>query len=301
MHQSDSFVTRDVLDSLHEGLYVTDPEQRITFWNKGAERITGFSAHEVMGKQCEDNILMHVNEAGERLCEGLCPLAETLSDGRFREQDLYLQHKDGHRVPVKVRVSPLRDGRGQVTGAVEVFYDNSWQVQTLRRIKELEELAMLDSLTQLPNRHFINELLQSRLAEFDRVGWIFGLLFMDLDNFKWINDHLGHGTGDEALVSVGKTLSNVSRPYDVVGRWGGDEFVGLVTNANFETLTRLAERYRALVGSTQLKRGSQEARITISIGGTLVRAGDDAEKILARADGNQYRAKRAGRDRAVIG
>ena len=96
-----------ILDNLHEGVYFTDLERRITYWNKGAEALTGFSAQEVVGKRCADKILMHVNESGHMLCEGVCPLSRTLADGRAHEAEVYFHHKSGARVPAEVRVSPI--------------------------------------------------------------------------------------------------------------------------------------------------------------------------------------------------
>ena len=114
-----------ILDNLYDGVYFVDRDRKITYWNKGAERITGYPAAEVVGSRCFDNILMHVDGHGTLLCKELCPLAATMLDGVERTADVYLQHKDGHRVSVNVRITPLRNEGGAVTGGVEVFTDNS--------------------------------------------------------------------------------------------------------------------------------------------------------------------------------
>jgi PAS domain S-box-containing protein len=89
-----------ILGNIHEGVYFVDSERKITFWNKGAERITGYTEGEVVGHFCYDNILKHVNDEGLHLCLGGCPLHQTLSDGQGREALVYLHHKEGYRVPV---------------------------------------------------------------------------------------------------------------------------------------------------------------------------------------------------------
>src|SRR5512138_459514 len=94
-----------LLDNLYDGVYFVDRDRRITFWNKGAERLTGFSKQEADGRSCHDNFLTHIDENGRHLCLSGCPLAETIQDGRQRECDLFLHHKDGHRLPVSIRVS----------------------------------------------------------------------------------------------------------------------------------------------------------------------------------------------------
>jgi PAS domain-containing protein len=86
-----------LLDNLYDGVYFVDRERRITFWNKAAERITGFAKREVLGKRCADNLLRHVDHRGNSLCEGACPLSHTLGDGLFRSDTVFLHHQDGHR------------------------------------------------------------------------------------------------------------------------------------------------------------------------------------------------------------
>ena len=100
----------ELLDNLTDGVYFVDRERRIVYWNKAAERITGFSKSEVIGCRCLDNILTHVNEEGGNLCHSGCPLAQTIEDGKSRKADVFLHHKDGHRQPVLVGVAPVRMG-----------------------------------------------------------------------------------------------------------------------------------------------------------------------------------------------
>ena len=205
-----------ILDNLYDGVYFVDCERKITFWNKGAERITGYAAGEVLDSRCYDNILMHVDSHGKLLCQDGCPLAATLRDGSERTADVYLRHKDGHRVSVNVRITPLRDKAGQIVGGVEVFTDNSLQLSAVARMESFEKLAYLDPLTGTANRRFAEIALHARYEEFKRYGWPFGLVFTDIDRFKRINDECGHAAGDEVLKMVAKTLMNSARYFDVV-------------------------------------------------------------------------------------
>jgi len=97
---------QDLLDQISDGVYFVTLDRRITYWNGGAERITGYGAHEVLGHRCSEGILRHVDDTGQQLCLHGCPLAAVMKDGRPREAHLYLHHKDGHRVPVTVRPRP---------------------------------------------------------------------------------------------------------------------------------------------------------------------------------------------------
>ncbi len=111
---------KNIIDNLYDGVYFVDRDRMITYWNKGAERISGYSAGQVIGRRCRDNLLNHVTANGVELCHDHCPLAAVMEDGRPREAEVYLHHADGHRVPVMVRATALRDEGGNIVGAVEI-------------------------------------------------------------------------------------------------------------------------------------------------------------------------------------
>lgn len=290
-----------IFDTLHDGLYFVDRNRIIQYWNKAAEEISGYRADEVVGKSCSENILTHVDSNGSNLCEGLCPLAKAMEEGLCSEAEIFLQHKDGHRVPVSVRISPLTDAGGTVIGGAELFFDISSFKSIELRIKELEEMALLDNLTKLANRHFIEKELLVRVEEQKRFGIPFGILFMDIDHFKNFNDTYGHAAGDRVLKSVATTLSKNSRPFDVFGRWGGEEFIGIMRNVTFDQLEHLGQRIRALVCSSYLLLDNAPRHVSMSIGATLMREGDSVESLIRRADALLYTSKREGRNRLTIG
>ncbi len=296
----DMLLKSDILDSLYDGVYIVDRERRILFWNKGAERLTGYSREEVIGRHCSDNILIHVNDEGCSLCKGMCPLAHTLEDGKLREAEIFLHHKKGHRVPVLTRIAPIRDDGGNITSAVEVFNDNTPRIDARQRIKELERMAMLDGLTELPNRRYLDEQLEARFSEFDRLNMMFGVLIIDIDLFKNVNDTHGHDVGDEVLQMVSRTMEGNSRPYDLVGRWGGEEFLAIVPNADEEILARVAERNRMLIAESVLFQEDAHIKVTVSVGGTLAQKGDAIADIIKRADEGLYASKESGRNRVTI-
>ena len=108
---------RDVLDTIYDGVYFLDRQRKIFFWNKGAERITGYRAADVMGRSCADDILCHVDKQGRHLCREGCPAADVLNDGQRREAEVYLLHKNGYRKPVRIRVAPIEDAAGRLGAA----------------------------------------------------------------------------------------------------------------------------------------------------------------------------------------
>lgn len=299
MADNEGFYHR-LIDNLGEGVYFVDRDRRITFWNKAAEKITGFPGKEVLGRRCMDQVLNHVDDSGRCLCLEACPLSETIADGRERESEIYLHHKHGHRVPVRIRTSPISDESGRIVGAVEVFTDNSRNVSLEERLAELERLALLDPLTHLPNRRYVETHVEARFAELRRNDWPFGVLYIDIDRFKRVNDQHGHETGDRVLQLVARTLAANSRPFDIVGRWGGEEFVTVVVNsADTLRLSQVGERLRVMVAQSAL-REFPRLRVTISIGAALASPEDTLETLLRRADEKLYQAKAAGRNKVCV-
>ena len=106
---------KSVLEHIYDGVYVVDAERKLLYWNKAAELISGYSYTDVVGHYCWDNILQHVNDEGCNLCKTGCPLEQTIKDGRSRKDLVYLHHKNGHRVPVFVRVNPIKDDAGNTS------------------------------------------------------------------------------------------------------------------------------------------------------------------------------------------
>lgn len=293
---------QELLENLYDGVYYVDRRRAIIFWNKAAEQITGYSREEVMGKRCSDNLLRHVNDHGDCLCLGSCPLAETIVDGAPRSASVFLHHKDGHRVPVQVRVSPVRDEAGKIIGAVEVFNNNSETVAALQKLKELQDLAYSDPLTALANRKYLEIFLDARFNEMRRFGWSFGLIFADIDHFKRINDTYGHPVGDQILKMVANTLAQNSRSFDLVGRWGGEEF--LIVLSHIKQLPKvgaIAERLRLLVSHSYLNQDQGPLGVTLSMGATLAQPDDTLESLTQRADQLLYQGKNAGRNCLILG
>jgi diguanylate cyclase (GGDEF)-like protein/PAS domain S-box-containing protein len=289
-----------ILDNLFDGIYVVDRDRRIVYWNRAAERITGYAANDVAGRICSDNILNHIDESGKCLCDGLCPLSHAMDDGEMRDAEIFLHHKSGHRIPVRVRVMPLHNDAGAIIGSVEIFRESRSQEALQDRLVELEKLALLDALTQLPNRRYAAARLEAGLAQFNRAGQPLGILFIDIDHFKQFNDRHGHVTGDQALRTLGQTLAHTIRPHDTIARWGGEEFIGIFPNTGSETLRLVAHRLCTLIRATRIEIPGASLQITVSVGGTISKPGDTPESLLGRADALMYHGKQTGRNRFVI-
>ncbi|MEI6055753.1 MAG: sensor domain-containing diguanylate cyclase [Lentisphaerota bacterium] len=291
---------KDIFDNITDGIYITDTKRRILYWNKGAEEITGFSKEEVINSHCYDNLLVHVDGEGNNLCHGLCPLAASMKEGTCSKGEIYLHHKDGHRKPVLVRVVPIRDGDGKICAGAEFFTELPNEKAFTLRMQELEKLSYIDQLTQLPNRRYAEEQIKSKLSEHERLSMPFGLLFLDIDHFKSFNDNYGHEEGDKILKVIGRTLKSNSRPYDVYARWGGEEFVGIISGVTNESLKTIANKIRLLIKSSEVTINGISHYVTVSIGGAVSMSGESLPSLIKRADKLMYESKNDGRNRVTI-
>ena len=295
MEQLDFY--KSLLDEISDGVYFVNSDRVITYWNKAAEELSGYTSQEVIGRRCADDILVHIDDKGTSLCLMGCPLAATIEDAMPHEAHIFLKHKNGHRVPVYVRVKPLRDENDNVIGGVETFSDDSFEVALKDRVTDLERKSLIDSLTGVGNRRFADITLSSRLNELKRYGWVFGVIFIDIDDFKKVNDTYGHNTGDEVLKVLTRTTAGIIRePETSIFRWGGEEFLVVATNCDAEKLFAMAERLRLLAANSSVAQGAEIVRFTVSAGVTLAQTADDAKKIIARVDALLYQAKNAGKN-----
>jgi len=195
MENSPILGNEDIIDSLSEGVYICDLDRTITFWNKSAERITGWSAEDVIGRQCFDNVLCHIDKDGHQLCgEEYCPLHRSIVTGAASQGSLlvYAQGKDGKRVPMHVSVAPIRNSKGQIVGGVETFRDASETVQDLERAKAIQKLALQQDLPHDPRLAFTTHYIPHDIIG----GDYFAIRKLDDDRYGLIlADVTGHGIG----------------------------------------------------------------------------------------------------------
>ncbi len=287
-------------DRLFDGLIEIDTKKRVRLWNHSAERMTGYTAQQVLGKDYHGEPGRHVSEAGRELPDGLIPLLGTLRDGQPREAIGYLIHADGYRFTILTRTQPLYDRHHKITGAMEVFTDNKALIAAFQALQRSQETVLFDPLTGIGNRPHIEAKIRAAIEDFRRQQTEFGILFIDIDHFKDFNDRYGHLLGDKVLRATANTLRQNLRGSDSCGRWGGEEFIALVHDLDRSGLAKVAEKLRQIVSETGIREKEAELRVTVSIGASLARAGDTLESLLERADRLMYDSKRLGRNRVCI-
>ncbi len=296
---SENISSETLLDHLPDGVCLVDRNEHIIFWNRGAERITGHSRDAVQGSSCAEDILGHADERGRPAFGDRHPALLCMEDQQTREGEYFVRHRDGGYFPVFMRIRPIVNSVGEVIGALEVFSDAAPQVATRKRIQELEELALLCPLTGVGNRRYAQMALNNAFEELRRYGWSFGLLFVDIDEFKKINDTYGHGVGDEVLQMVAHALRASLRSFDFVGRWGGEEFVVILPNITDDVLEAVAERCRRVVEESAYQHMGKQIQVTVSVGAVLADPEETADACVERADNLMYQSKSAGRNRVT--
>ena len=298
MKQNELF---EVLDSLFEGVYYVDNNRKIIYWNKKAEEITGFKEKTVVGSFCYDNILQHIDDESNNLCNNGCPLSSTIRDGKKREAQVYLHHKKGHRVPVIIRTIPIKNNKDELTGVVELFSQKKNRIPLEEKIVELRKENLTDELTNISNRKHLEELLDDLLKDEVIEKKNLAFCFADIDDFKNINDSYGHLMGDKILKMVANTIDNNIRPSDKVFRWGGDEFALVLFDIkDKQYLNKVLKRIKLIVNNSYLQVSNNKISITMSFGATIFKKYDDKENLFERADSNMYKSKKKGKNVITI-
>lgn len=293
---ADADIHKSLLDSLSGGICAIDRDRVITYWNKTTETLTGHKNSDTMGKCCRDDILMYVDEQGRGVCENECMATGTMNDGSPRSMEVYAHHKKGYRVPVLVRILPLKNIDGQIIGAIEELHDNSSKLEYVRKIEELEKCALLDSLTGLVKRRGLEMNLRTMFDIMHRYGWSYGVFLVDIDGLKRVNDLYGSEIGDAVIKMVSKTILHSVRASDMVGRWGGEEFMVIAMNVAENHLYTIANKIRVLNEQSGFFVGSDAIRVTVSVSATVAQSKDTVDSLLKRINHLMHQAKSSGKN-----
>lgn len=285
----------EIVNNLYDGVYFVDESRHITFWNTAAERITGYKKEEILGKTCQSNLLNHIDKEGRPLCILGCPLYATIIDGKQRKDEVFLRHKEGHRIPIIVNIFPITED-GKIIGAIEIFTPSSPIVYQDNLIEKLSNMAMNDRLTGIANRIKMESYLDYRLHELKRFQSKFCIVFLDIDNFGAFNNKYGHDMGDNILKSVTRSITRSTRESDLFCRWGGEEFVGAYEIKNDYDATLIAEKTRVLIAGSQVMHDGENLSVTASVGVTVAREDDTVESLIKRADDLMYQSKKKGKN-----
>ncbi|MDH5594647.1 MAG: EAL domain-containing protein [Gammaproteobacteria bacterium] len=284
------------LHSIGDAVITTNKNGIVEYANPTAERLLGQSLAGIRGKYIE-RILNLVSERTSQPVTNpviRCIHEETLS---FNEEDIILIRKDGQEIDIKESTAPIRDQKGNIIGIVLVFHDVS---NTRKMARQLSYQASHDSLTGLYNRHEFETRLVDALRTNHAQGTQHALCYMDLDQFKVVNDSCGHIAGDQLLCQVSDILKKQVRESDTLARLGGDEFGVLLNNCELEQARTIAEKFKDSLSGYRFSWNDNIYEIGISIGVVALSAektGGTISDVLTAADIACYAAKDAGRNR----
>lgn len=285
------------LQSIDDAVITSDTEGRVTWLNPSAETLTGWSCADAVGLPL--NVIYKVeHEAGGHPLES--PVAECLRRGKPVNQtyDAVLVARNLSRIAVEDSASPIMGKDQQLLGVVLVFRDVS---ERRRLAVEMSHRATHDELTQIYNRSEFEVRLQQSLEDVHKVPASHALMFIDLDQFKLVNDSCGHAIGDQLLRQIADVLADTLREADVLARLGGDEFGVILYNCGAEEARVIAQDVCKRVDEFRFSHNSRRFRIGASIG--LVPLDDrwnDSLSIMQAADTSCYAAKEAGRNRVHV-
>jgi diguanylate cyclase (GGDEF)-like protein/PAS domain S-box-containing protein len=293
MRQSDES-KRLLLHAVDNGIFGIDAAGRMTFANPAALRMLGFSEEEMLGQNVHA-LIHHSRTDGSDYPEKDCPIYDSCMKASERHvAEEVFWRKDGSSFPVDYSSTPIIKDRG-IMGAVVNFQDITERKKSEATIRQM---AYHDSLTGFPNRKLFSDRLGIALAQAQRNGKKVGIAMLDLDNFKGVNDTLGHDAGDLLLKATAERLSNALRKSDTVARFGGDEFVLIIpdlemTEDAIQIAQKIVDGFRK-----PFVINNHELVVTMSIGMAFY-PNDGLEEgiLLKNADIAMYQAKQAGRTR----
>ncbi len=292
--EADLRLLRRAVEATDNGILIADarlPDVPAVYVNRAFEKMTGYSASETIGSACR------FLQGSDADTPEFAAIRQAIADQREVRVLLRDHRKDGALFWNDFYLAPVRDAAGVLTHFVSIQSDVS---ERQRILEQLAYRATYDELTGLPNRQLLTDRLQQGVQNAERYGRGIGVLFVDLDEFKLINDSLGHSAGDEVLRVLARRFEKAVRSPDTLGRFGGDEFVVILTEEFDEDgVGRVIERISGALAESVDIAGAPHY-ITASIGYCRYpEAGEDAETLLKKADLAMYKAKQQGRNRAV--
>jgi diguanylate cyclase (GGDEF)-like protein/PAS domain S-box-containing protein len=297
--QKENGTLNNILNSVSEGVHVLDMNgviiagntaSRIMFGCEDADSLVGKPGHETIHHHHADNSIFPVED---------CPIHATLTDGKYRHvQDDVFWRRDNTCFPVEYKCAPLRDKAGKMYGVTVVFRDISERKKAEQHIIYLTQHC---PLTDLPNRLLFGDRLKQAIRNAKRSRTRFGLLFVDIDGFKPVNDRYGHAVGDMLLQRIGNRMKQCIRESDTIARIGGDEFVAILPIVNeAEDAISIAEKLRQSI-EEPFSVENCILGVSASIGVAIYPDdGLDEETLQVKADHAMYKAKNRGGNSVVL-
>jgi len=289
-----------VLDQVQDAVVWLDKDRKVVYWNKAAELMSGIEGAHILGRACYEEPALFVDFGGVNVCRDKCPVAMTLKDGAPRTLDIYLQHKQGFRMPATLRIIPVLKEDGEIIGAVETFTGTSPKVTLPLGLPELEKMGLVETETGIPSKSYLDMTLNTRLEEFQKYGLSFGLIYADIDNYGKILEKYGRFNAGKIVRTVARTLHKNIRFFDIAGRWGTEEFLVVLLNIDDSRLDIVANKLRLLIAESYITTETGMLNATVSMGASLVLRYDTVESLIKRGEQLMMHSKWLGKNRVSM-
>ena len=274
----------NTLDLFSTGVAIVDQEGRFLFWNSGASLITGHTAQKIVGKTFDEAMTM-IDVFGQKISFEYFLEMHCLR-GNAASLEVWIETPEGLLTHMRLYSARLTDGEGTCLGFAMILHDVIIEEVLGDALEKVAEQAHIDALTKLYNKETLLEDLRTHIENVKRAKYQIGIVFMDIDRIKSINDRFGHITGDSVLSLFGKCILSSIRKGERAYRFGGDEFVVLLIIDSEEDLLRFTQRFEREVYETKFP-----VTLNVTIGFTVVLGTDSARSALERADQRMYEKK----------
>jgi diguanylate cyclase (GGDEF)-like protein/PAS domain S-box-containing protein len=287
-----------VFHSIRDPISIIDDEFRLVRVNDAYSQMRGMPPEKLLGAKCHE-----ILREKEEVCDD-CVVEKTFSSGDPCAKEKLSPTHEG--VWVEIFTYPISGDNGSVSHVIEYIRDITGRKITdeenMQLIKRLEYISRTDSLTGLLNRRAVINELDNEIERARRYGSKLSMLICDIDNFKDTNDAFGHEAGDQALIVVGEVLSELARKNDLIGRYGGDEFMLVLPDTGVGGAEEFARRITSKIDDTDVETVEGGVfKVTLSMGVTgFAHDKDDADVLIRRADKCMYASKRAGRNKITV-
>ena len=296
----EKFISDNALSLAEEalsGFILLDENREILFFNEEAEKLTGYKKEEMLHHICPETPLRHLNPQGIPLCSTLCPVKKIFATGERIDTLIVLHRKDGKKLPVRARFVPIKEN-GKVVLVAEYFASLDAEEKNDQEVlASLAFYAGHDFLTKLPNRLSFENFLQGRIDDFHLHHQNAYIIYMDIDDFKSVNDTFGHEAGDLVLKAVGEATSSFTSSLFMFSRLGGEEFGVSGICENERIAYDISKKILSHINDLRIFYQGHTLKITASLGLTMLREGDSVSSLLSRSDSLMYRAKHEGKNR----
>ncbi len=277
-------ICRSILESLPSGVCVVDLQKRVVFWSDGAERITGYLRHEVVGRDCLSSVLPHCDKIKSQPCPVTCPIDSAIHNARPVEGTGFIHHKDGHRLQLLISAIPIHNAHGSIVGVLKTFDDHHLPDNPEHREDTLKLSGCADEITGLPNHALMRTHLRESLATLSEMHVPFAIIYVRIDGLGHFRANFGQRAAASILRAIGKTLETALWKTDIVGRWSDDRLLAILNGCTEEAVHSVCRRLNDLLADEGIEWWGEIRSLSASLGQASARPDDNVELLLLRAE-----------------